>query len=56
MKNENLHKRLSNSLKGKGSSEREDIMTSLLQGIFPIYTLVTHIELLTTNQHINITL
>lgn len=56
IKNENLHKRLSNSPKGKGSNKREDTMTSLLQGIFPIYTLVTHTELLTTNKHINITL
>lgn len=55
-KKENLLKKLRNSPKGKGSNKGENIMTSLPQGIFPIYTLVTHTELLTTNQHINLTL
>jgi len=57
IKNENLHTGSSNSLKSNRKARKgEDIMTSLPEGFSPIYTLVTHLELLTTNQAFNITL
>lgn len=59
LKNENSHTRFSSSPKSNRKvkeKKKKDVVTTLPQDFFLIYTLVMHIECMTTNQAINITL